>query len=144
MILLSKLNFSDVYEEKTLSKLHDNSVSLQMDPFVSTTDFIKLGFDLTSCMDTMSEAFGCILFADVSFCIIVSIISIYFTPLIFEAIVFDEQNTLKWNTVKLSFGLHCFFISIRLSSLIRVTLIFQVVLFSKSFLKILKLRLHSF
>ena len=71
-------------------------------------EYIQLGFSIRSTIATANDTFGGFLILDIGMCIFVTIISIYFTPLIFEAFFH-----LNFHSVKFSFGLHCFILAIK-------------------------------
>ena len=78
--------------------------------------FIEVGFKIRASLDAASDTLGSFLFIDVCMCVFVTIISVYFIPLIFEAFsVSEDTSDIVVNNVKLSYGLHCLFLAIKAS-----------------------------
>ena len=76
------------------------------------SNYISLGFSVRKCVEVANQTMGSVLFLDVSMCIFVTIITMYFSPLIIQAFPHRDPN-LTFNYVKFSFGLHCFLLFIK-------------------------------
>ena len=107
----SKLEAKDAKTEE-IDKNEDTKIEIIKDTHES---LIELGFKLRSSLDTTSRTLGSFLFVDICMCVFVTIITIYFTPLIFESISMNENSEIIVNKVKLSYGLHCLFLAIKAS-----------------------------
>jgi hypothetical protein len=63
-----------------------------LDRFQNPTEYINFGFQLRNSIATTSDTLGCFLFIDITMCLFVSIIGSYFTPLILDAINFEDSQ----------------------------------------------------
>ena len=71
-------------------------------------EYIKIGFSIRSTIAIANDTLGGFLMVDICMCIFVTILTVYFIPLVFDA--FSKTH---FNSVKFSFGLHCFILAIK-------------------------------
>ena len=108
----SKLEVKESETEEIDHGNHDTKIEIIKD---TSESLIALGFKLRSGLDTASQTLGSFLFVDICMCVFVTIITVYFTPLIFESMSMNENSEVFINKVQLSYGLHCLFLATKAS-----------------------------
>ena len=93
----------------------DGSTKIQMEisKREKLTNYIDLGKDLRAMVNIINKTLGKFVVLDISMCLLVTIITVYFIPLIFDAWSRTQDNEITLNPVKLSFGIHCFFLALK-------------------------------
>ena len=99
---------SDTRKDKKSEENNETVIEMETKITSELHEYIELGFSIRSTIATANGTFGGFLILDIGMCIFVTIITIYFTPLIFNA--FSQSN---FHSVKFSFGLHCFILAIK-------------------------------
>lgn len=102
-------NIAEPIEESTKIRIEDEKED-------APEFYIAVGYKIRASLDAANDTLGSFLFVDICMCVFVTIISVYFTPLIFEAFSHSADNSdIVINKIKLSYGLHCLFLAIKAS-----------------------------
>ena len=102
-------NIAEPIEESTKIRIEDEKED-------APEFYIAVGYKIRASLDAANDTLGSFLFVDICMCVFVTIISVYFTPLIFEAFSHSEDDSdIVINKIKLSYGLHCLFLAVKAS-----------------------------
>ena len=118
LIYNSKIPLEEKDFEKRVSEQlnKEESTKIKIEDENGPEFYIDVGYKIRTSLDVANGTLGSFLFIDICMCVFVTIISVYFTPLIFEAFSHSEENSeIIINRIKLSYGLHCLFLAIKAS-----------------------------